>query len=113
MFMPPVLTHYQVAGDNKSKKAGEMVVGPYQDRKKFMKTLCKEAGVKYFRFHPLRHSGASIMDKARVPIGDIQKILGHENRETTEIYIHSIGKAAWDAMSAYEKARGNPTQNPT
>jgi hypothetical protein len=26
-----------------------------------------------------------------VPIGSIQRILGHENRLATEIYLHSIG----------------------
>jgi integrase len=26
----------------------------------------------------LRHSGASVMDNNNVPIGDIQRILGHE-----------------------------------
>jgi integrase len=50
-----------------------------------IKITCKKAGVKYFRFHALRHSGASIMDNSNVPIGAIQRILGHENRTTTEI----------------------------
>ena len=45
-----------------SRKAGKFVEGPYGDRKKLMKRLCKKAGVRYFRFHPIRHSGASIMD---------------------------------------------------
>ena len=55
-----------------------------------MKTLCKKADVKYFRYHALRHLGASILDRANVNIGSIQRLLGHENRITTEIYLHSI-----------------------
>jgi integrase len=43
-----------------SAKEGKISEGPFQDRKKIMKVLCKKAGVKYFRFHPLRHAGASI-----------------------------------------------------
>ncbi|MGD2098458.1 MAG: tyrosine-type recombinase/integrase [Desulfobacterales bacterium] len=43
-----------------------------------MKTLCKKAGVKYFRYHALRHFGASLLEQANVPIGSIQRILGHE-----------------------------------
>lgn len=74
------------------------------DRKKIMKTLCERAGVKYFRFHALRHVGASVMEKENVPIGSIQRILGHENRTTTEIYLHSIGEAEREAMAIYEKA---------
>ena len=70
-----------------------------------MKKLCEKAGGKYFRFHPIRHSGASIMDSENVPIGAIQRILGHENRKTTEIYLHSIGNFEKDAMAAFESAR--------
>lgn len=88
-----------------SSKTGEKVQGPYKERKKFMRTLCKKAGVKYFRFHAVRHSSASIMDNAKVPIGAIQKILGHENRSTTEIYLHTIGDAERHAISVFERAR--------
>jgi integrase len=67
-------------------KSGERREGPFIDRKRIMKTLCAKAGVQYFRFHALRHSGASVMDKRNVPIGTIERILGHENRTTTEIW---------------------------
>jgi len=40
-----------------SRKEGKTICGPYKDRKKFMKSLCQKAGVRYFRFYPLRHSG--------------------------------------------------------
>ena len=88
-----------------SRKKGCFAEGPFGDRKKIMKKLCEKAGVKYFRFHPIRHSGASIMDSENVPIGAIQRILGHENRKTTEIYLHSIGDLEKDAMAAFESAR--------
>lgn len=88
-----------------SRKENRFKEGPYGDRKKIMKSLCKKAGVKYFRFHPLRHAGASIMDGNNVPIGAIQRILGHENRRTTEIYLHTIGEMERDAIAVYEKAR--------
>ena len=85
------------------RKKKEWMEGPYNERKQVMKTLCRKAGVRYFRFHPLRHLGASILDCANVNIGSIQRILGHENRSTTEIYLHSIGEAERDAMRVFEK----------
>lgn len=85
-----------------SRQKKEWVEGPYKDRKKIMKTLCKKAQVQYFRYHALRHLGASILDRANVNIGSIQRILGHENRTTTEIYLHSIGEAEREAMNIYE-----------
>lgn len=89
----------------KSRKTSEVVSGPYTDRKDIMWNLCEKAGVKYFRFHALRHAGASMMDNNNVPIRAIQKILGHENLSTTEIYLHSFGGAEREAISIYESAR--------
>ena len=68
-----------------------------------MKRLCKEANVKYFRFHAFRHLGASQLDNENANIGSIQRILGHENRTTTEIYLHSIGESEREAMEIFER----------
>ncbi len=87
-----------------SKKENTYNEGPYKDRKRLMRTLCEKAGVKYFRFHALRHAGASVMDHNNVPLGAIQSILGHENRSTTEIYVHALGNSVRDAMEVYENA---------
>lgn len=84
-------------------RAGNRQVGPYKDRKKMMKSLCQKAGVPYFRYHPIRASGASVMDLNHVPIGSIQRILGHENRTTTEIYLHRIGDPERKAMDVFER----------
>ena len=90
-----------------SSKTGEKIEGPYDRRKKLMKSLCRKAGVRYFNFHALRHSGASIMDNANVPLEAIQKILGHEQRTTTEIYLHTLGQAEREAIAVFEQARTN------
>ncbi len=87
-----------------SRKAGEWVEGPYRDRKKIMTTLCDKADVKYFRYHALRHFGASMLDHDKVPIGTVQRILGHENRLTTEIYLHSIGDSERAAVSCLDQS---------
>ncbi len=83
------------------------MVGQYGYRKTIIKTLCAKAGVYEFTFHSLRHSGASIMGNNSVPIGAIQKILGHENRSTTEIYLHSIGGMKQEAISVCERVTQN------
>jgi integrase len=91
-------------GRHWSRKAGGFVEGPYQSRGNLMNILCRRAGVRLFGFHALRHFGASVLERANVPIGTIQRILGHESRTTTEIYLHSIGEAEQEAMAVFEKA---------
>ena len=91
----------------RSRKSGEIILAPYQDRKKFMRNLCAKAKVPYFRFHPLRHAGASLMDAANIPIASIQNILGHECRKTTEIYVHANDEDKVNVMKIYENAREN------
>jgi len=93
-----------------SRKESKWVEGPYRDRKMIMRTLCRKAGVRYFRFHALRHFGASMLDKANVSIGSIQRILGHENRTTTEIYLHSIGESEREAMMVFERVCQGPSE---
>ncbi len=48
-----------------------------------------------------------MLERANIPIGSIQRILGHENRLTTEIYLHSIGEAEREAMVVFERACQN------
>ena len=86
----------------RSRKGKQWVKGPYQERKLLMASLCKKAQVKYFRFHALRHLTASMLDDLGTPIGLIQRILGHQNRRTTEIYLHTVGEAERDAMAKLE-----------
>jgi hypothetical protein len=42
-------------------------------------------------------------DQADVPIGAIQRLLGHENRTTTGIFLHSIGESERKAMVVLEE----------
>ena len=81
---------------------GNWKTGPFKERKRLMRSLCKKAGVKYFRYHALRHFGASLLEQSNIPIGSIQRILGHENRTTTELYLHSIGDGERRAMDVLD-----------
>ncbi len=75
-----------------------------------MQSLCEKAGVSDFRFHALRHFGASVMENQNVPIGAIQRILGHENRSTTELYLHSIGEVERAAIAIFQKVTSSDSQ---
>ena len=85
---------------------GQWEIGLYKERKRIMRSLCRKAGVKYFRYHALRHFGASMLEQSGVPIGSIQRILGHESRSATEIYLHSIGESERQAMEVLDERFG-------
>lgn len=64
---------------------------PFTTRRRFMKGLCKRAGVKPFEFHALRRYVASVLaDTHKVSAKRIQRILRHKSVTTTERYIHNI-----------------------
>ncbi len=47
------------------------------------------------------------LDRNNIPIRTIQRLLGHENRTTTEIYLHSIGQAERTAIALFEGSRND------
>ena len=50
-----------------SRKLNDWVRGPYGERNRLMSTLCKNADVKYFRYHAFRHLTASTLDDLEPP----------------------------------------------
>jgi hypothetical protein len=56
-----------------------------------------------FDFDALHYSGASVVEKANVAVRIILRILGHEKRTTTEIYLYSIGQSEREAMVVFER----------
>jgi integrase len=73
---------------------------PFKVRRKFMKGLCKRAGVKEFGFHALRRYVASVLaDTHKVSSKQIQRILRHKALRTTERYIQHINE---DLKSTFE-----------
>ncbi|WP_373498065.1 tyrosine-type recombinase/integrase, partial [Desulfococcus sp.] len=75
----------------------------YNRRPKFMKGLCKRAGIPYIGFHSIRHFMASFLaDKQKISLMTISKLLRHRSLNTTEIYLHSIGEGQRAAMDGIE-----------
>jgi integrase len=57
-------------------------------RQKFWKGACDRSGLTGVRIHDLRHTYASTMLQAGVPLEEVGKLLGHVSMQTTMIYAH-------------------------
>ena len=50
--------------------------------------MLEEAAISDITLHTLRHTFASQLVMAGVPLRDMQELMGHQNYETTLIYAH-------------------------
>ncbi len=63
----------------------------FTHRNRFMKGVCKRAGVKPFGIKAFRKYGPSVLnDIHRVSIKKLQRLLRHQTQTTTEIYLKKI-----------------------
>ena len=100
-------THYQDHGLIFAKEWGEMqragdtLGSPLQMNglpEREVKRLLKRAGVRAIKFHGLRHTCATLMLQANVPIKVVQERLGHKKIEITlNIYAHVLPSMQQDA----------------
>jgi integrase len=79
-------------------------IDPSNLRREFDK-LTRKAGIGHWHPHELRHSAASLLSAAGVPIEQISDVLGHEGpRTTAAVYRHLVnpsvtaGRAPMDAL---------------
>jgi len=63
-------------------------------------SVLESAQVENFRFHDLRHSFASKLVMAGVPLFTVSQLLGHHSLETTMIYAHLSPDHMADALKA-------------
>lgn len=76
---------------------------PLNQLRYMMDRLCRQAGVKRFGFHAIRHHVASIMaDRSKASLKQIQSALRHRRQGTTETYLHLIEQGLADAFEALE-----------
>jgi integrase len=79
---------------------------------KYMKALCKRAGVPAIPFHGLRHLHASHLIESGVDLKTVQSQLGHADpRMTLGIYAHTMENGQQRAAEATEERFKNLTKS--
>jgi len=69
--------------------------------KHFKNNPQKQAKLKRFSAHWLRHLSATMQDRVGIPFSHIRSNLRHENDETTRIYVHGDDNARVNSMNIF------------
>jgi len=76
----------------------------------FMARICERAGVRRMEFHALRHYVARMVrDSKKATPFELQKFLGHQRLQTTEIYLRDLGSSTGGVSQILEDLTQNPT----
>lgn len=81
-------------------KDGKKIAIPYKDMDTAFENACGKAGIRDFKFHDLRHTAASHMAMAGVPLKAIGAILGHKTSAMTDRYAHLSHSHLQDAVNS-------------
>jgi len=76
---------------------------PYKDIRKSLESACDRAGLVRITLKQLRHTFATGLITAAVPIYEVSRLLGHKRIETTEIYAKLTPEKNLAAVCALEK----------
>lgn len=83
-----------------TKMGGSVYPAPFQST---LDSICRDAGIKRFGIHALRHTFASKMIEAGVDIKVVSKILGHSSVKITyDIYIHVLDSQKKNAVESVD-----------
>ena len=83
---------------------------PYHDRNKWFMKICREAGVKHFSFHSLRHYSSNLASNRGAQARQSQELLRHDNLTTTDTYLQSIRGIRPETMGLMEDPLGLKTR---
>ncbi len=90
--------------------AGERSPEPLQGHRHWFSDAVREAGLKEFHWHDLRHDFASRLVMQGVNLRAVQILMGHKSIQTTCRYAHLAPK---DLLDAEERLNLRRTKSPT
>ena len=86
---------FTYCGENRSSCIQEL-------GKRSYKTVLRQAGIEDFTWHDLRHSFASSLVMRKVPIIEVQQLLGHSDLRMTLRYAHLAPSALAEAVAVLD-----------
>jgi integrase len=114
VFIPMSETVYKELATKKLMAPDAPVFGPTLLRHAVQRLgrLSKAIGVKVIRYHDLRHTFASCLVSANVPIYTVQKLMRHKTIAMTQRYAHLAPSYLADAIEAIAPKNDRPDSAP-
>ena len=88
--------------DKSIKDADDLVFGFKNNIKKSFTTARKLTGLEDVRFHDLRHTHASRLVSAHIPLSEVGRVLGHTQANTTYRYVNANVETVRRAAAALD-----------
>ncbi len=80
-------------------------------KRSFTAARCK-TGLKDLRFHDLRHTAATRLVGAHIPLSEVGRVLGHTQANTTYRYVNANAETARRAAAALDAFNAEATLQP-
>lgn len=95
---------------------GAIFINPLTKRrpkeiKRAWKTAKRKAEIENFRFHDIRHTVATRLVNAGVPLPTVQKVMTHSDITTTMRYVHTPSEELYKAMEVLNSCNEGLIQN--
>jgi integrase len=84
--------------------------GPFDNTRKAWDGVLQAAGITHFRWHDLRHTFASKLVMADVPLNTVRELLGHTTPTMTLRYAHLAPDHKAEAVSRLVMPRASAAQ---
>lgn len=84
---------------------------PPKEIKRAWNTAKRKAGIENFRFHDLRHTVATRLVNAGVPLPTVKKVMTHSDIATTMRYVHTPEEELFKAMEVLNSCNKGIIQN--
>lgn len=95
---------------NASDNPNGLVFGILDNVKRSFTSARSDAGLKDVRFHDLRHTAATRLVGAHIPLSEVGRVLGHTQANTTYRYVNANIETAKRAAAALNAFNGETTE---
>lgn len=105
----------EALGAQSPKRPDDRVFGIADNVKRSFDTVRRAAGIEDVRFHDLRHTAATRLVSAHIPLSEVGRVLGHTQANTTYRYVNAnieMARRAAAALDAFNAETGTPQQAP-